>query len=52
MNINTTKTTLEPTILYHGFLKTCLDANKIFFEGKDREKFMAHLQKFKRGEPV
>jgi ATP-dependent helicase YprA (DUF1998 family)/rubrerythrin len=52
MNINTTKSTLSPQILYHGFVKVCLDSKKIFFEGNDREKFITHLAKFDRGDEI
>ena len=44
--------TLNPIVLYHGLLEVCLNPRKIFFEGKDRNKFTEHLDAYSRGREV
>lgn len=39
--------TLDPLKLYFGFLNTCSETGKLFFEGKDRAIFSQHLDDFK-----
>lgn len=43
-----TKETLDPEVLYYGFLHVCKISGKLFFEGRDRDTFELHLDKFKR----
>tara|TARA_Y100000592_G_C5243509_1_gene209445 strand:+ start:98 stop:559 length:462 start_codon:yes stop_codon:yes gene_type:complete len=38
--------TLDPEILYYGFLHVCSETKKVFFEGKDRSVFAKHLRQY------
>ena len=42
------KQTLDPEVLYYGFLHVCKISGKLFFEGRDRDTFELHLDKFRR----
>lgn len=44
--------TIDPVIVYYGFLEICTKTKKKFFEGKDRERFESHVEQYQCGYPI